>query len=188
MSLGQMSPPHLVLAPLRRPDRWSERRRLARQDLLGARLAELHRINELLDDAGEVVGQGWVQHAWFAYLDETGRTRLATATDLHLMSGRPVIGACLVGAVVEAGGGLPSVHTQLVNRALDLTWHSLREAPGTSVRWCPSPPERAVRVRDLTSWNDARGRTADDVAALLCATKGVALAEVGRVREERSLV
>ena len=188
MTLGQASPPVPVLAPPRRLDRWSERRRLARHDVLGARLAELHRINELLDEAGEVVGQGWVQHAWFAYRDETGRTRLATATDLHLMSGRPVVGACLVGAVVEAGGGLPSVHTQVVNRALDLTWHTLREEPGTSVRWCPSPAERAVQVRDLTSWNDARGRTADDVASLLGATKGVSLAEVGQVREELSRI
>lgn len=182
MALGQASPTLPVLAPLRR----SERRRLARHDVLSARLAELHRINELLDEAGEIVGRGWVQHAWFAYRDETGRTRLATATDVHLMSGRPVVGACLVGAVVEAGGGIPAVHTQLVDRSLDLTWHTLSGTPGTSVRWCPSPPERAVQVRDLTSWNDARGRTAADVVSLLGEAKGVTFAEIGRTRAERS--
>jgi hypothetical protein len=185
MALGQALPPMPVLAPHQRPDR-SERRRLARHDVLSARLAELHRIHELLDDAGEIVGRGWVQHAWFAYQDEVGRTRLATATDLHLMSGRPVVGACLVGAVVEAGGGLPAVHTQLVDRALGVAWHTLHGAPGTSVRWCPSPPERAVQVRALTSWNDARGRTAADVASLLHAATGVATAEIGKVRQERS--
>jgi hypothetical protein len=187
MTIPSASPAWPVLPPLRRSER-SDRRRLARVDVFSARLAELHRINELLDDAGQVVAHGWVQHAWFAYLDETGRTRLATATDLHLMSGRPVTGACLVGAVVEAGGGLPSVHTQLVNRTLDLTWHTLRGTPGTGVRWCPSPFERAVQVRDLTSWNDARGRTADDVGSLLGATTRVALAELGQVREQLSQV
>jgi hypothetical protein len=160
-----------------------ERRRLARQDRLAARLGELHRLGGLLADAVDVVERGWVQHAWFRYRDEVGRTRLATAYDLHLMAGRPVVGACLVGAVVEAGGGVPAAGSQIVSRALDLTWHVLREDPGRRVRWCPSPAERAVQVRDLTSWNDARDRRAGDVADLLLTTSGAARAELRRLRD-----
>jgi hypothetical protein len=163
-------------------------RRGERHDVLSARLAELDRIGTVLDDAREVVEHGWVQHAWFAYVDEVGRTRLATAHDLHLMAGRPVTGACLVGAVVLAGGGLQAAGGQLVNRTLDLTWHALRSGREPQVRWCPSPAERAVQTRDLTSWNDARRRTADDVQALLAATGGAALSEAGRVRRERAVL
>jgi hypothetical protein len=40
-------------------------------------------------------------------------------------------------------------------------------------------------VRDLTRWNDAPGRDAGQVAALLAATTHAARAEACRVREER---
>jgi hypothetical protein len=163
-----------------------ERRRLARQDVLSARLAELSRIGELLVRAEAIVGEGWVQHAWFRYRDEAGRARLATAHDLHRMADRPVIGACLVGAVVQAGGGPEAAGSQLVARTLDLAWHALREAPGRPVEWCPSPPVRQARVRDLTRWNDARGRRVGQVAGLLEATSGAALVESGRARQERA--
>ena len=79
MALGQALPPMPVLAPHQRPDR-SERRRLARHDVLSARLAELHRINELLDEAGEIVGRGWVQHRLVRL---PGRSRPDPAGDCH---------------------------------------------------------------------------------------------------------
>ncbi len=161
-------------------------RRLARHDVLAARLAELFGIRSVMQAAAEVVTEGWVQHAWFAYRDEAGRTRLATAHDLRLMGGRPVVGACLVGAVVEAGGGVPAAHSQLVARSLDLTWHTLSEDPGRPVRWCPSPQERAAQVRELTRWNDAASRTSEDVTTLLHATSQAVLVEVGRTRREQS--
>jgi hypothetical protein len=41
------------------------------------------------------------------------------------MVGHPVVGACLVGAIIHAGGGLPQLRTQVVQRAMDLTWHTL---------------------------------------------------------------
>jgi hypothetical protein len=179
-------PVTLLLRPPDQVERRDERRRLARQDVLTARLAELHRITEVLDDAQEVVEHGWVQHAWFAYRDELGRTRLATAHDLHLMAGREVTGACLVGAVVLAGGGVHAAASQLVQRTLDLTWHSLRRGAGEPVRWCPSPAERGVQTRDLTSWNDLRGRTADDVHRLLAAAGVGARGNSARAAQEHA--
>lgn len=169
----------------RRRWRRRERARLARHDLLAARLGELHVIEVLLADAGRIVEGGWVQHGWFAYHDDTGRRRIATAYDLHRMGNRPVVGACLVGAIVHAGGGPRAVGSQVVKRALDLTWHTLREDPQRGVQWCPSPAQRAVEVCDLTGWNDAPGRSAGQVGALLDATRSAARTETRRIRQER---
>jgi hypothetical protein len=168
-------------APRRLAD---QHRRRVRHDVLGARLAELDRIGTVLDEAREIVEHGWVQHAWFSYVDEVGRSRLATAYDLHLMAGRPVTGACLVGAVVLAGGGVSAAGSQLVNRTLDLTWHALRAGGEPHVHRCPSPAERAVQTRDLTSWNDAGRRTADEVQALLVGAGAAAASEAACVRRE----
>jgi len=159
-----------------------DRRRLARQDRSAAHLAELHHIELLLTQAAAVVSSGWVQHGWFAVTDERGAARVLTAHDLHALEGRPVTGACLVGAVVHAAGGPPSVQSQLVQRALDLTWHTLHEDAHRPVHWCPAPPVRAAHVRDLTRWNDQRSRTADEVTALLEATASSAARQAAGVR------
>lgn len=180
MTLQVYAPTPLPVRTRRR----GERRRLARHDVLSARLAELARIEELLVSAHAIVGEGWVQHAWFRYRDSEDRVRLATVHDLGRMAGRPVVGACLVGAEVQAGGGPHAATSQLVARSLDLTWHTLRDAAG-AVEWCPAPPVRQARVRDLTRWNDAPGREAGQVTALLQATTRTARLESGRVREER---
>lgn len=147
--------------------RSDERRRLARQDRVAARLAELHCIRGLLGDAITVVSSGWVQHGWFAVIDERGSPRTITAHDLHVLTRHPVSGACLVGAIVHAAGGPSTAHTQLVQRTLDLTWHALHEDERQPVQWCPAPAVRTAHVRDLTRWNDSRERTACQVTALL---------------------
>jgi hypothetical protein len=162
-----------------------ERRRLARQDRLAAHLAELHHIQLLLAEAATVVSNGWVQHGWFAVTDERGRAHVISAHELRALESRPVTGACLVGAVVHAAGGPPSVHTQLVQRALDLTWHTLHEDARRPVHWCPSPPVRAAHVRDLTRWNDHPARNADQVRALLEDAVGSAAVQAEEVRAAR---
>jgi hypothetical protein len=87
---------------------------------------------------------------------------------------------CLVGGIVQAGGGLAAVHSQPVQRALDLTWHTLFRSERESIEFCPAPTLRAAHVRDLTWWNDRPHRTADDVTALLGAAAGAAGAEIAR--------
>jgi len=154
---------------------------------LSAQLAELHAIRTLLEQAIEIVLGGWVQGAWFA-VDMGGRTRAVTAPQIRQTTEDPVIGACLVGAVVQAGGGPAAVRSQPVQRALDLLWHSLREDAGHPVRWCPGPPVRAIHVLDLTHWNDAPDRTRGDVAGLLRSSVAMADAQRERCRSEQAVL
>jgi hypothetical protein len=121
----------------RRPDR-AERRRLAQQDRVSARLAELSTIQTILADAQEVLGAGWAQGTWATY-----------------------DGVCLVTSVRDAGGG-----GQRTARALDLVWHTLyRDEAG--IRWVAPPDVRLARVRDLARWNDRAERRLPEVLALL---------------------
>jgi hypothetical protein len=151
---------------------------------LSAQLAQLHVIHTLLEQAIEIVRGGWIQGAWFA-VDVGGRTRAVTAPNLHLTTDHPVTGACLVGAVVQAGGGPEAVRSQPVQRALDLVWHSLRQDAGQRVRWCPGPPARMMHVLDLTHWNDAPDRTRGEVVGLLRSSVTTADAQRERCRTEQ---
>jgi len=167
-----IGPTHRGPRPGRR-ERRSERRRLRRQDALSRRLAELHAVRALLEHAADVVGAGWIQDAWFAVGTAEG-TRAVTAYDLPWASRRPVTGACLVGAVVQAAGGPATVRSQLVQRTLDLLWHALHEDPERPVRWCPGPRVRMMQVLELTRWNDTPGRTQGEVVGLLASAQRTA--------------
>lgn len=153
---------------MRRRDRRRLRARLAEQDRLAAQRAELRSIGQLLDDAATVVDAGWVQHGW------------STAG-----AGGSVSRACVVGAIVHAAGGPAAVRSQLVQRTLDLTWHTLYNEPHQPVRWCPAPAVRLAHVRDLTRWNDQSERTAAQVTALLAAAVRTAAAQTELLREAR---
>ena len=145
-----------------RRTRRAERRRLKRQDVLSSRLAELQVIRGVLEQAAGVVERGWVQGAWFA-VAAPGGAHAVTAYDLGVAVGKPVTGACLVGAVVQAAGGPSEARSQLVQRTLDVTWHALREDPGEPVRWCPRslrPDDaraRADLLERLTGTDPTRG-------------------------------
>jgi hypothetical protein len=169
----------------RRRERLAERRRLQRHDALSVRLAELHAIRALLEQAAEVVSGGWVQGAWFTVATAHGK-RAVTAYNLGVAESRPVTGACLVGAVVHAAGGPATVRSQLVQRTLDLAWHTLREDPARPVRWCPGPRLRMMRVLELTHWNDAPERTQGEVVGLLLAAQRTADVQRDLCRAERA--
>jgi hypothetical protein len=172
----------LEIRPHRSTRRRGERARLARQDLVSARLAELHSMRDLLGSAVVVVSSGWVQHGWFTVDDGQGAPRRIDAHHLDELNSRPVSGGCMVGAVVHAAGGPTTVRSQLVQRTLDLLWHSLHEDARQPVRWCPAPSIRTAHLRDLTRWNDAPRRTADQVAALLESAARSADMEIDRLR------
>jgi len=176
-----LAPPLVERLPSRR-----QRQRLAELDRLAAHLTGLERIRAVLAGASVVVATGWVRRGWFSCRDEQGGEQLVTAHDAHLLTDRAVTGACLVGAVVQAGGGLAAVGTQPVQRALDLTWHALHGDPDRPVRWCPAPAVRALHVRELTRWNDDPDRTADDVADLLARADRLAGIEIDRTRRGRT--
>lgn len=166
-------------------DRLAARRASARDRRLVAHLHELDDLQRLLTDARGVVERGWIQHSWFAYLDEHGRVRKASSAAAMDVQGRPLVAACLVGAVVSAAGGPQVVHSQQVQRALDLVWHALAADEGQPVAWCPAPDLRMARVRDLTSWNDGPARTSAEVASLLLTAERVAVHESERVAARR---
>jgi hypothetical protein len=170
---------------------WRVRRRRIRQlrlqDETSARLAELDHMNEILSQAADLIGGGWLQHSWFAYLDDHGRTRTVTAHNVDRLAGRPVVGACLVGAIVQAGGGLSNVRSQAVQRAVDLTWHTLHEIQLRENHWTSAPEIRMDRVRDLTRWNDHPTRTAPHAEALLRRTATAATAEAARLSQRSDL-
>ena len=162
-----------------------ERQRLARQARVSARLAELHQIRGLLGEARALVSSGWVQHDWFAYRDDQGRERTVGVQDAERrLAGREVTGACLVGAIVHAGGGPAAAREQRVQRALDLTWHTLYAHDGEPVQWSAAPPVRVTHVRELTRWNDDSSRRGHEVVALLGAVEQAAAAESARLRSD----
>jgi hypothetical protein len=93
-----------------------------------------------------------------------------------------VVSACLVGAIVLAGGGPTEARSQLVQRTIDLTWHAAFRGAREPVRWCPSPVERSGHVMDLVRWNDHPPRTSPQVAGLLGRARSLANAEADRTR------
>ena len=170
---------------------WRTKRRRTRElrlrDETSARLAELHHMTDILNQAADLIGGGWLQHSWFAYLDDNGWTRTVTAHNVDRMAGRPVVGACLVGAIVQAGGGLSNVRSQAVQRAVDLAWHTLHEIQVRANHWTSPPEVRMDRVRDLTRWNDHPNRTVHEAEALLRRTAAAATSEVASVSQRSDL-
>ena len=171
---------------------WWARRNLTRQlrdrDEASSRLAELHNLADILNQAADLISAGWLQHGWFAYQDDEGRTKTVTAYNVREMAGRPVVAACLIGAIVEAGGGLSKVRTQPVQRAIDLTWYTLFKGAPRSNHGTPAPAVRTQQVRDLTRWNDQPRRTAPQAEALLRRSAAAAVSEAANVSRRLSNV
>jgi hypothetical protein len=162
------------------PGWWALRRarqHLRRQDELSAQRAELHGIRALALEAARIVDAGWIRGGWFGYRVGDRLLVVGSAAGAGRFGDRPVAAACLVGAIVQAGGGVAAVRTQPVQRALDLTWHTLHGDPGEPVHWCPAPSVRAGHVRELVRWNDHPTRTRQQVTALLVRVAAAADAE-----------
>jgi hypothetical protein len=159
-----------------------DRRWAARHHRMTSQLAELYLIRTLLADASMIIGAGWIQNGWFTYRDDKGGQRLVGSHNLGQITGRPLTGACLVGAIVHAGGGPAAAHTQPVHRALDLTWHALFGVEPYPVGHCPAPALRVARTRDLTLWNDRPRRRAEDILTLLGAADRMAAASIEELR------
>lgn len=180
---------HRLVHRTGRRDRRSERRlrrALREHDRLSARLAEVHRIDDVLTGATQLVERGWLQHGWFAFVDPAGQRRVVVGCSprlAHRVQPEQVVSACLVGAIVQAGGGPSEARSQLVQRTIDLTWHASFRGASEPIRWCPSPVERAGHVMDLVRWNDDPRRTSQQVSALLGRARALAGNEIGRVRE-----
>jgi hypothetical protein len=187
MTAATISAPQAPGADIVEAPSWRTRRQQSRQlrlrDQISARLAELDQIACILNDAADLVHLGWLQDSWFAYRDDTGRVRPVNAYNVNQMQGHPVVGACLVGAVVQAGGGVPHARTQVVQRALDLTWHTLCMRPAELLGRIPAPETRVHHVQELTRWNDHPGRTAGEAEELLRSSATAARAAAETLRQ-----
>lgn len=165
------------------------RRALRDQDRASAKLAELYRMDDLLAEATHLVERGWLQHGWFAFVDPAGERRIVVGCTPRIsrrVAPEQVVSACLVGAIVYAGGGPSQARSQLVQRSTDLTWHASFRGASEPIRWCPSPVERAGHVMDLVRWNDSPGRTRQHVTDLLGRARDLASAERGRLAGRRT--
>jgi hypothetical protein len=132
----------------------------------------LERLLALLEAARTELSAGWVQGGWWAVRTTAGRPSVLTGLAAGAAAGGPVSAACLVGALIRAGSG-PGGDSE-AGRAIDAVYDALWEAqgqpaaaPGPGLLMVSSPPVRQARVQTLTRWNDAAGRTGDEVLAVL---------------------
>jgi hypothetical protein len=132
----------------------------------------------VLGGARTLVSRGWVQGAWYVLEAPDGRRRYVGAGSLTRRGFGAIVQSCLVGAIVESARW-QSPERGAAGPAIDAVWRQLGELtarrPPVDPR-TPLPLVRSRQVGELTTWNDGRGRTADDVLALLEATiAGVSL-------------
>jgi hypothetical protein len=164
------------------------RRALRDQDRISASLAELHAMDDVLAAARTLLAAGWMQNAWFTYVGASGESVevvACTPRAARRLASQEVTAACLVGAIVHAGGGPSEARSQLVQRTCDLAWHTLFRSASERVRWYPSSLERAAHLLDLIYWNDRPGRTADEVIGLVDGARRQLGAEVERTRSQQ---
>ena len=116
----------------------------------------------VLQGTSAVLRRGWLQHA----------EREVRAPDGRLAPRGPgeLLRTCLVAAVVEAAHRHDD-DPSAVGPALDALWLALQERRGAREREAvgpvPPPGVRDLRARDLARWNDAPGRSHEDVLGLV---------------------
>ena len=127
----------------------------------------LERLLALLDAARDELTAGWVQDGWWSVPRADGRQALVSGLAAGVSGPEPVSAVCLVGALVRAASAQgPDVEVGLAITAVyDALWESRGQPPGPWV--VPSPQARLAQVQVLTRWNDATGRTGEEVLAVL---------------------
>jgi hypothetical protein len=127
-------------------------------------LDQLNRQLAVLEGARAELEAGWVQGGWWTVSARDGRPRLVTGYPAAGNSPGHVDGACVVGALVRAGG--PDAG-RAVDAVYDALWASRGQPGPGGLPPVPSPEVRLARVRTLTQWNDRPGRTHDEVLAVV---------------------
>jgi hypothetical protein len=127
-------------------------------------LAQLNRQLAVLEGARAVLEVGWVQGRWWSVSSTDGGHRLVTGDAGGSLA--HVDGACLVGALAQAGSSLD------VGRAVDAVYDALWASRGQPTQSgglppVPSPEVRRARVRTLIQWNDRAERTQEEVLAVV---------------------
>jgi hypothetical protein len=121
----------------------------------------------VLTAARGVVRRGWVQNTWYVMETPAGRRRSIQSVFPSRVDRSRVVQACLVGAVMHAAWQ-QSPRPEHAYPAVDALWRTLFDnAAAEPVGPLCAPPERVARVRDLTTWNDRRYRSEEEVLDLL---------------------
>jgi hypothetical protein len=123
----------------------------------------------VLVGARALIERGWVQGGWYVLEAPDGRRRFVGAGSLTRRSFGEIVQSCLVGAVVESARWHTS-ERGAAGPAIDTLWHQLGELAGGPPPVDPRTPIPVLRSRqvgDLTTWNDRRGRSREDVLRLL---------------------
>lgn len=136
--------------------------------------AGLERLLALLEAARAKVSAGWVQDGWWSTPSGDGRQLVLTGLAAGVSAPETVGAVCLVGALIRAGSGSGQGGDSEAGRAIDAVYDALWESrgqatatPGPGLLMVSSPQVRQARTRALTGWNDAPGRTRDEVLAVL---------------------
>jgi hypothetical protein len=127
----------------------------------------LERLLALLEAARDELTVGWVQDGWWSVPRADGRQALVSGLAAGISGPEPVSAVCLVGALVRAASAQgPDTEASLAITAVyDALWESRGQPPGP---WAVlSPQARLAQVQALTRWNDAAGRTGEEVLAVL---------------------
>jgi hypothetical protein len=114
-------------------------------------------ILAVLQQARAIVEAGWLQNGW-------------TAPQSVGPAGGGAVSACVVGAVAVAVRDRDPRADLAVDTApaLAFVWDAVFAGPGGNAVGRAEPRGvRLARMRDLARWNDQRGRTRDDVVAVL---------------------
>jgi hypothetical protein len=153
----------VVVSPSGRPDQMP----LSAERPIGHRHQDALAV---LTAARGVVRRGWVQNTWYIVEAAAGRRRAVQPILPSRLDHARVVQACLVGAVMHAAWQ-QSPRPEHAYPAIDALWYMLLGggdvAGAEPVGPLCSPPVRVARVRDLTTWNDRRYRTKEDVLDLL---------------------
>lgn len=138
------------------------------------RWRKLDRARDLLERAHTVIARdGWTSGAWFTVSGPSGDPRLVHGLEAlgYRAGAAPVLSACLVGTLVrladDPDGGSRAADAWV---CVDELYEAMHEQLGHASRPAGrsySPTERHSRLRAVTAWNDAPGRTREQVLDLL---------------------
>lgn len=139
------------------------------------------RVLAILETARTVLERGWLQDGWYRTTPRPLRHRLFGPTP----GPDGIEAACLVAAVAVAGhsGGAFTHVDRDSGPAVDRVWEALQETRHgefATPEGAVAPIVRRARMRELVRWNDAPGRTHDEVVGLI--DRAISRTILGQVR------
>ncbi|GAA2108569.1 hypothetical protein GCM10009841_29120 [Microlunatus panaciterrae] len=137
------------------------------------RLRQLDRVRDALEQARAVIARdGWTSGAWFTVESSSGARQAAPSEAYALLDPRStVVSACLVGTLLRLADD-PDRATSVrdvracVDELYEATHEQMGHSPRPAGRSFPVTEQRA-RLQAVTAWNDAPGRTREQVLDVL---------------------